>query len=286
MRIGVVAPSGAFDRKRLEQSMRCVREWGIELVEGPHLSARHRYTAGTAVERGADLAWALTAPDLDAAWFARGGFGTVHLLHDLPWTEMDGRPVLGFSDATALFCAMAHHGIRGGVHGPVLYSLADHVDDETRAAVRVALTGQGQLLTLAAEQVAGPVRAVEGPVVGGNLCMLGSLAGTPWALQSKGAILVLEDVAEAPYRIDRLITQLRHSGGLDGVAGIVLGSFTGCDAPDGADWTLRDVLMDLLAPLDVPVWSGLPVGHGAQNRPWYHGGQGRLADGGLSVARD
>ena len=284
MRIGVVAPSGAFDRSRLDKSMALVRGWGVELVEGPHLASRHRYTAGTAVERGADLAWALTAPGLDAVWVARGGYGTVHLLDDLPWSEMDGRLVLGFSDATALFCAMAHHGVGGGVHGPVLYSLADHVDEDTQRAVRAALTGRP--VRLPAEQISGPERAVEGRVVGGNLCMLGSLAGTPWALRSEGCILVLEDVAEVPYRIDRLLTQLRHSGGLEGVAAVVLGSFTGCDAPDGADWTLRDVLLELLEPLGVPIWSGLPVGHGSQNHPWYHGGVGRLEGGGLSVGRD
>jgi muramoyltetrapeptide carboxypeptidase len=284
MRIGIVAPSGAFDRQRLDQSMELVRDWGFELVPGPHLFSRHRYTAGTAVERGADLAWALTAPGLDAAWFVRGGFGTIHLLSDLPWTDMDGRPVFGFSDATALFCAMAANGVKGAVHSPVLYSLSDHVDDESRAAMRLALGGLP--LQLNAEQLSGSTVPIQGPVVGGNLCTLASLAGTPWALRAHGSILVLEDVAEPPYKLDRLLTQLRYSGALDGVLAVVLGEFTGCTVPEDADWSLRDLLLDLLKPLGVPIWSKLPVGHGSANRPWYHGGRGVLADGGLRVERD
>jgi len=127
---------------------------------------------------------------------------------------------------------------------------------------------------------------VEGPVVGGNLCMLASLAGTPWALNTDGAILVLEDVGEPPYKLDRMITQLQLSGALSGVQAVVLGHFTGCSAPEDADWRLQDLLVDLLEPLGVPIWSGLPVGHGSENHPWYHGGRGHLSDGGLRVERD
>jgi len=284
MRIGVVAPSGFFDRQRLEQAMELVGGWGFELVLGPHLFARNRYTAGTSVERGADLAWALSAPDLDAVWFARGGYGTVHLLSDLPWADMDGRPVYGFSDATALFCAMAANEVGGGVHGPVLISMVDHVDEESRSAMRIALGGLP--LQLSAVQLSGSVDAIEGRVIGGNLCTLASLAGTPWALRSEGAIVILEDVAEPPYKLDRMITQLRESGGLDGARAVVLGEFTGCAISQDADWSLRDLLLDLLSPLGIPIWSELPVGHGAANRPWYQGGRGLLADGGLRVERD
>ena len=261
--------------------MEMVRQWGFELVPGPHLTARHRYTAGTALERGADLAWAMTAPDLDGAWLARGGFGTVHILSDLPWDDMDGRPVLGFSDATALFCAMAVRGIAGAIHAPVLHSLADHVDAASQEQTRRAL--KGLPLALSATQWAGPDVEVEGPVVGGNLCMLASLAGTEWALRSDGCILVIEDIGEPPYKVDRLLTQLRLSGALDGVAAIGLGEFSNCSAPKDADWQLRDLLLERLQPLGVPIWGDLPTGHGHQNQAWYHGSKGRLGQGCLRV---
>jgi muramoyltetrapeptide carboxypeptidase len=281
-RIAVVAPSGIFNPERLAAGLALLRSWGYEPVEGPNLSARHRFTAGTAEQRQADLAWALTSPDIDAAWFARGGYGTVHILDGLPWSEMDGRPIVGFSDATALFCAMERVGVPGAVHGPVLHSLADHASDETRAAVKALLHG-GEETMLAGRLLCGPARPVSGRVIGGNLCMLASLAGTPWALQGQGAIVVLEDIGEPPYKLDRLITQLRLSGALSGVAGIALGEFSGSSAPEGAGWDIEALFSDLLAPLNVPVVTGLPIGHGAENRPWRYGAPGMLTAEGLYV---
>jgi muramoyltetrapeptide carboxypeptidase len=111
---------------------------------------------------------------------------------------------------------------------------------------------------------------VQGPVIGGNLAVLASLCGTSAQLRGRSAIVVLEELKEAPYRIDRLLSQLLASGGLDGVAGIALGDFLNCE-PKDADWTLTDVLRDLLLPLGVPVLTGLPVGHGARNFAFPYG---------------
>ena len=281
-RIALVAPSGSFDPERLEAGRALVASWGYTLVSAPHLGARHRVTAGTVAQRQADLSWALTASDIDAVWFARGGWGTMDLLDGLPWSAMDGRPVLGFSDATALFTAMDRLGIPGAVHAPVLHSLADHTDPASREAVRVMLK-DGSTVRLPGQHLCGPAWAVSGRVIGGNLCVLASLAGTPWALRAGGAIVLLEDVGEPAYRIDRLLAQLIHSGALDGAVGIVLGTFTNCALPPGADWTLEDLVADRLAPLNIPVIAGVPVGHGPVNRPWRHGAEGVLSPDGLYV---
>ena len=104
-RIAVVAPAGRFDKKRLTRGMNILREWEYQLVPGPNLNAAHRYFAGTTEQRIEDMTWALTDPDIDAVWFARGGYGTVQVLESLPWDQIDDRPVIGFSDATALFAA-------------------------------------------------------------------------------------------------------------------------------------------------------------------------------------
>lgn len=281
-RVAVVAPSGIFNPARLAAGMSLLRAWGYEPVESPSLHARARYTAGSVAERRADLAWALTDDEIDAVWFARGGFGTAHTLDELPWSEMDGRPIIGFSDATALFCAMERVGVPGAVHGPVLHSLTDLCDDDTRDALQ-ALLADGDEVLLAGEPLCGPQRPAAGRVIGGNLCMLASMAGTPWALQGQGAILVLEDVGEPPYKLDRMITQLRQSGAFSGVVGVALGEFSGTRVPEGADWTVRELLADLLAPLNVPVIDGLPVGHGARNHPWRYGAPGVLTPDGLYV---
>lgn len=274
-RIAVVAPSGIFQPDRLAAGMALVSSWGYRLVEAPNLHATHRYTAGTVEQRLADLRWAFADPDIDAVWLARGGYGAVQLLSALPQLVHDDRLMIGFSDATALFSALYLAGAGRALHAPVLHSLADLVDDDSRAWLRQALA-HGLDGLLPGHHLVGPATTVEGPLLGGNLCVLASLCGTPWALRGSGGIVLLEDIAEPPYKLDRMIQQLRLSGCFDGAVGVALGTFTGSRPPPDADWTIDQLLADLLAPLNLPVVAGLPVGHGPCNRAWLHGGRARL----------
>ncbi len=262
--------------------MERIRGWGLVPVPAPHLGRVWRYLAGTDEERLADLEWALGDPSLDAAWFARGGYGVARLLPRIRWDRVRPRPVIGFSDATALFQALHRRGIGGAVHGPVLHSLADHVDEDTRDALRRLLVDGTAIPWRGTPLV--PGRAA-GPLVGGNLCTLGSLAGTPDALRARGCILLLEEVTEAPYRVDRLLGQLVASGALERVAGVAIGSLVACDAPADAGWSVTDVLLDHLAPLGVPVLADLPVGHGPRNHPFVHGAPAVLEGDALSFPR-
>lgn len=290
-RIAVVAPAGAFLPERLELASQAIRAFGYEPVVGAHVKARHRYFAGTAQERAADLAWALTAPDLDAVWFARGGYGTAQTLALLPWDRLDARPVIGFSDATALFSAMHRRGLRA-VHGPVLHGLCEWdlgssppvtpIDTESRNVLR-ALLATGKAPPLAGRPLLGDPAPVCGPVIGGNLTVLASLAGTPWALDATGAIVVLEDVHEPPYRIERALCQLLDSGGLRGARGVALGDFYHC-RPDAPDYTLADAFREHLGTLGIPVVFGLPVGHSVHNYAWIHGAEGTLSPDGITWA--
>jgi muramoyltetrapeptide carboxypeptidase len=278
--IAVVAPAGIPRRDDLDRGITLLRDWGYTVVEGGHIRDRHFYNAGTAANRIADLDWALADPAIDAVWLARGGYGCAHCLPVVAQKRYDDRPVIGFSDATALFCGLARSGRTRLIHGPVVGSLAAGSDDASRDRLRDLLAGR-EVAPMQCEELLGPKDAVSGPLIGGNLCVLASLAGTPWALKSAGAIVVLEDVGEAAYRIDRLIHQLRWSGCLDGVAGIALGDFVSCKLPDGADFSLDDVLGEALAPLGVPVAKGFPIGHGQRNLAWRWGVQARLQDGEL-----
>jgi muramoyltetrapeptide carboxypeptidase len=271
----VVAPAGIFDDTKLQEGIRLLRDWGYEVSEASHLRSRFRYTAGPADARREDLHRALTGPGIDAVWYARGGYGSVHCLPGLPLIP-DERLVIGYSDATSLFCGLQRRERGRGriLHGPVLQSVPQHIGGESRELLRRMLsTGEAPAL-IGHSLVPGPV--VSGPVVGGNLCVLASLVGTPWQLDVRGAILLLEDVGEAPYKLDRLVTQLRAAGCLDGVAGIVLGEFPRCDPPAEADWTLDDLFRDLLAPLNVPVLAGVPVGHAANNHAFWYGARASL----------
>jgi muramoyltetrapeptide carboxypeptidase len=278
--IAVVAPAGIFDRARLGAAEAALRARGHTVVEGAHIDGRHRWFAGPAADRAADLAWALTAPGIDTVWFARGGSGTADLLAGLPWGALDGREVWGFSDATALFSAAWGRGRPRGVHAPVLHSLLDAPDDDSRAAVW-SLLEDGVAPSLPGRRLCGPATSPVAPVVGGNLCVLASLCGTPWAPDLRGAILLLEDVGERPYRLDRLLAQLAQAGHLDGLAGVALGEFSLPAHPADAGIDLDAVFTERLGPLGVPVLTGLPVGHGRRNRPFVQGAPMQLTDAGL-----
>jgi muramoyltetrapeptide carboxypeptidase len=279
-KIAVVSPAGIPVLEGLAAGEKLARSFGYEVVRGPHAGDKHHYNAGTVEARTADLRWALEDPGIDAVWLSRGGYGSVHCLPSITAERLDGRPLIGCSDATALFSAFGK--TRGGalVHGPMLETIATKLDDASRERMRALLAGE-PLAPIPAEHFCGPRVEASGPVVGGNLCVLASLAGTPWALAARDAILVLEDVTELPYRIDRLITQLRYSGALDGVRAIALGDFVKCDPPEGADYTLADVLEDALGPLGVPVYWRLPLGHDKRNLAFRIGAPGTIGPAGL-----
>ena len=148
--------------------MNILREWEYQLVPGPNLSAAHRYFAGTSAQRIEDLTWAMTDPEIDAVWFARGGYGTVQVLDDLPWDDMDDRPVIGFSDATAMFAAMSVRGKGHAIHAPVIHSLADHVDEISRRALKIWMRS-GTIKNFPGKRLCGHTESVAGEVVGGNL---------------------------------------------------------------------------------------------------------------------
>lgn len=258
-RIAVVAPSGVFEPARVERGMAWLRDQGFTPEPMPGMYAHHRYLAGDDVTRRADLVHALCG-DFDAVWMARGGYGLARLLPRLPFGAMKKIPFFGFSDGTALLNPLVERGLPA-VHAPVLNALCDHNDEASREHLARLLHG-------ACPPLAGtpllPGRA-EAPLVGGNLCVLASLCGTPWQLVGRGRIVLLEDVGESPYKLDRLLTQLLQSGALEGCAGIALGEFVGAHPPADADWGVLDVFEELLAPLGVPVLAGLAVGHGSRN---------------------
>ena len=279
-RIGVFAPSSAFDLQRLEAGIDLVSSWGYTLVRAPSLLARHRTFAGTDSQRLADLRWALESPELDACWMARGGYGLTRLLDDVDWGNVVPRPVIGFSDGTALHVALRQEAGVAGIHGPVLHSLADQVDAPSRADLERLLRGSFSREFQGISTVPGEAR---GPVVGGNLCMLTTLCGTRWQLDARGCLLLLEDVGEPPYKVDRMLRQLKMAGVLEGVAGVLVGSLLGADAPVDADWSLSDILMDHLGDRGVPLLRGLPVGHGPENRPFVMGEMGEIRGEVLSL---
>lgn len=281
--IAVIAPAGVPEPADLETGMQLLRDWGFDLIEGPHTRARHRYQAGTVAERAADLAWGLTAPGIDAVWLARGGYGCVQCLPSLPAELPRERVVIGCSDATALLAALASRGHTRLVHGPMVEGLVARADEPTRVWIHDLLTGC-TLPSLTVQLLRGPTEPVTGPLVGGNLTVLASLAGTPYALHSADAIVVLEDVGEALYRLDRCVMQLRLSGALRHAKAILLGQFIRCHAPREASYTVTEALLDLFEPLGIPLFATAQIGHGERNLAWHYGGAATLRDRALKFS--
>lgn len=271
--IAVIAPSGIFDQERFERGLAIAADFGHKLVPVDDILAPHRYLAGPDAHRLGQLVHALRSDAYGAVWAARGGYGLTRVIDDLP-PDLPAKPIIGFSDLTALFCALPHH---PHVHGPVVHSLDLH-DERSLQHLFDLLAGRPTAPLSGEVWVEGEAA---GRLVGGNLSMLAAVCGTRHQLDARGAILVLEEVGEAAYRVDRLLTQLRSAGVFEGVHGIALGTFHKCAVPPGADWTLRDVLRDELARLDVPVLAGLPIGHAAENCAFVWGTPARIADGTL-----
>ncbi|MBR8041989.1 LD-carboxypeptidase [Burkholderia cenocepacia] len=277
-RVAVVAPAGIPDRDNLARAVSLLESWGFFVSVGAHVTDRFRYLAGSHQDRIDDLLAALSDPAVDIVWIARGGYGSTHVLPALPTTVPRKKTVIGFSDATALFCALKQIPGIDVIHGPTLNGLATKVDEESRLSVLGALTGVSPT-PLPLERLHGPADPIGGPLVGGNLTVLASMAGSRWEPRFRDSIVVLEDVTELAYRIDRSIMTMRHAGILDGARAIVLGDFVRCSLPAGANYLLTDALLDVLAPLGAPIYGGLPVGHGQRNLSWVIGRPAEIRGG-------
>ena len=253
----MVAPSSPFDVEAFELGVAKLRE-RYDVRYGGGLLSRKGYLAGDDPRRLAELEAALADADVGANVAARGGYGATRLLEHLDAARI-GRArklLVGFSDVTALHCAWLRAGLRA-VHGPMVAALG-RAPGELLGRWIAAVEGVAPPPLSDLTPLAGG--AAEGPLVGGNLAVLAALVGTPYAPPLDGAVLFLEDVGERPYRVDRMLTTLRHAGWLARVRGVVLGAFTdSAPGPDGTD--VDAVLADRLGDLGVPVGAGLPAGH-------------------------
>jgi muramoyltetrapeptide carboxypeptidase len=288
-RVVVVAPSGPVPAERLDAGLAVLRSWGLQVEVAPHARAVHprlRYLAADDAARADDLVRAWCDPEVAAVVCARGGYGAQRISDLLDWQALAaaGPTVLvGFSDVTALHQAFGARLGLSTIHGPVVSSLGAG-DEDSREHLRRLLMEPVPGLALTRERLEVLVPgSAEGVLVGGNLALLAAEVGTAGSLPAAGAVAVLEDVAEEPYRLDRLLTQLLRSGWFDGVRGVVLGDLTRCGAPG----VVRDLVLDRLGSLQVPVAVGAPVGHEPRNLAFPLGLTARLdADAGTLVLRD
>jgi muramoyltetrapeptide carboxypeptidase len=235
------------------------RGYRVECCEG--FDQRWGYLAGEDGGRRSQLQAAIDDPECRGILCARGGYGGARVLEDWQWQMLEPKWLIGFSDITSLLWGLSLEGI-SGVHGPLLTTLSrepewsvqrlfDWVEGRSLLPIKGEGWGGGQ---------------AEGILLPANLTVATHLLGTPAQAALDGVILAFEDVTEAPYRIDRMLTQWRMSGALQKVRGIALGRFSQCEPPPNVpSFTVDEVLRDRLSDLGIPVVSGLPFGHDGEN---------------------
>jgi muramoyltetrapeptide carboxypeptidase len=262
----LVSPSGPTKPERVARGMELLTGWGLRPVLAPNAYARQGYFAGADALRAADLDAAFADPEVRGVLCTRGGYGAQRIVDaiDMAAVRRDPKVVAGFSDITALQLALWRGARLATVHGPGAAWLDERTPPVSAESLRAALMDTEPVVVKRVEtEETAPVvvpGTAEGPLLGGNLSLIVSTVGTPDFPDLRGAILLVEDVSEAPYKVDRMLTHLRRAGALDAVAGVAVGQFTDC--ADGWGVTVADVLAERLGGLGVPVLGGLPIGHG------------------------
>jgi muramoyltetrapeptide carboxypeptidase len=265
-RVALVAPASPFARDEFDAGVAELRRLGFDPVYDDSVFARTRYTAGSAAHRAEAFLQAWRDPSVRALIAVRGGYGSVHLLPYLDRDDIRRTPkaFIGYSDNTSLLVWLTHHCGIVSFHGPMIEGRLARgdagYDPDTFARVLTRAAPAGRITHAALHAIRDGDAA--GVLTGGTLTQLAASLGTPYAFDPpEGHVLFLDEVAERPYRVDRLLTQLRFAGILARAGAIVFGELPRCDEPHPSGPAIRDVVADLLADFRGPVLFGLPSGH-------------------------
>ncbi len=288
--VAVVAPASApTEWSDFEAGIRRLQAAGLTVVSSVEPKTQMGYLSASDDARAEALNNALRRSDVRAIFCARGGYGALRIIERIDYASMESAPkiIVGYSDVTAIHLAvLARTGIPG-LSAAMVATDWGSIDEREASSVLNCLSGDAASGVFAPEGIA--LKAVrqgkaEGRLIGGNLSVLCRLIGTPYLPDVTGAILFVEDVGEPPYRIDGMLAQLRLSGVLRRIGGLVIGSFTEADPPPGKpSLPLDDVLNHYAAFVDGPVASGLPYGHFQPKEPVPVGIRGRLSVDGQSA---
>jgi muramoyltetrapeptide carboxypeptidase len=261
-KIGVIAPASSFNREGFMAGCERLRQMGYEPVYSQDIFNRDIYFAGSAERRIRELKELWQRDDIAALICVRGGYGSNYLLEQIDFAQIAAQPkiLIGCSDITTLLTAIHDRTGLVNFHGPMIAKdIAAGTFDPS--SWQNALGGAKSWdVSMSGVQTLRSGKAA-GKLYGGCLSMLVASLGTPFEIQTADTILFIEDIAEKPYRIDRMLMQLRLAGKLDGVRGFVFGEMLDCAPPVGESYTLQQVIMRVLAPFNVPIVYGLKSGH-------------------------
>jgi len=267
--IGVIAPSGALKRSGYETLVEIFQMLGYQIIHTDNLRVQNGFLAGTDAQKIEDLHHMYENPEVSAILCARGGYGATRLLEKIDYSLISAhcKPLIGYSDITALHLAIYKKCGIVGFHGPVGISTFNPFSIQHFNAV--IQKGNKNKIKIDDPLVI-KAGAATGKLIGGNLSLLISMIGTAHEINWADHIVFIEEVGESTYRIDRMLTQLRAAQKFKGIKGIVLGHFTRCDAQPGDPYyefstSLSEVFKDRLGDLGIPVMGGFPFGHEENN---------------------
>ncbi|MDA8410711.1 MAG: LD-carboxypeptidase [Treponema sp.] len=269
-RVGLIAPSGSsISPERVDAAKAALAELGFEVAEGRSCRAVHGYLAGDDATRASDVNDFFADRNIDGIFCMKGGYGTPRILDRINYDVIRAHPkvFVGYSDITGTHLAIGREGGLVTFHGPMPYSeRGESWDGPSRERLLACVGPKGGKGPL--ENPAGrPLKALaggraRGRLVGGNLSLIAATMGTPWEIETRDRIVFMEDIGERPYRVDRMLTQLRLAGKLAGAAGFILGDWNDCGPEEGkGSLGLDEVLEELLIPTGRPVLANLAAGH-------------------------
>ncbi|WP_276368181.1 LD-carboxypeptidase [Chryseolinea sp. H1M3-3] len=272
-KIGITATGRKVSPKDVEIAYTFFRSWGLEITTAPNLhSNAHTYLAGSDAERLQDFQQLIVDPDIKAIVCARGGYGTTRILDQLDFTSLYKTPkwIIGFSDVTALHLKLFKLGIKS-IHGtmPILFPKAENAD--SIESLKGSLTGESIVIS-ATSSKSNRLGKTTAPVIGGNLSLVVDAIGTSSDPDTNGKILILEEIDEYKYKVDRMFMHLKRSGKLDNLSGLIIGHMTDIKDSDlSFGETLEEVVLSKISQKNYPVAFNFPIGHQYPNLAWVHG---------------
>jgi muramoyltetrapeptide carboxypeptidase len=278
-RIRIVSPAGKVSDKKIIPGIELLRQQGFEVIHGKNVFGQHFQYSGTDGQRAADLQEAMDDPETKAIICSRGGYGTARLLGYLNFSTLKDTPkwLVGFSDITVLHSVFNKLGI-ASIHGPMPgFFVQNEKPSASFLQLLSFLAGESPVYDFTPRQQ-NRKGQVQGELVGGNLSLLYSLRGTPYDLNTDGKILFLEDLSEYLYHLDRIMINLRLSGKLEKLAGLVVGNFTDMkDNENPFGKSVEEIILDAVRDYRFPVCFNFPSGHIDENMPLIFGAEYQLS---------
>lgn len=277
-RIRIISPAGKVQKDKILSGIELLQDEGFEVVVGSHVFDKHFQYSGTDRQRAADLQEAIDDQDAKAIVCARGGYGTMRLLELVDFSLFRQNPkwLVGFSDITVLHNVLNRFGI-ASIHGAMPGFFIENKKPSASFFSLMELLRNGKSKIQAPANELNRHGSCEGELVGGNLSLIYALQGTPWQLQTAGKILLIEDLSEYLYHLDRMIQNLKLSGVLENLAGLVVGGFTEMkdnESPFGL--SASEIILDAVKDYAYPVCLDVPIGHIQKNLSVMLGGRYQL----------